>query len=485
MNRFRLFSCCLIVCAAAPIAVRSQSRPASGAVVYEGARLITGDASAPIDSGAFVVQNGLITAIGRKGAITVPSGATRVDLTGKTVMPALVNAHSHLGWELFTQYGDVPAAPDNFTPENLLDHLQRHAFYGVGTVNDAGSAVIPVALQFMADAAAGKYPNAARMELMAGVVAPYGGPDGILIRGTRPRKASYEVLRAPDARKAVQDIAAKKIHQLKIWETDRNGSYPAMPPQVYEAVIDEAHKHGILVHAHATSWREQKDSLKAGVDVLVHGVSNEKIDDEMVALLKAKKPYWAPVMGLGSPSGMCDNDPFVDQTMPAKVIADVRASNTCNPTAGRGGGPGGGRGGGRGGTPMTPEQRAELQKGNYMAMIANGARLVLSTDTGVFPRYAFGWADHFEMALYVRLGSTPAEAIIASTSRSAEVLGLKDVGVLSTGKKADFLVLNANPLDDIKNTRQISAVYLKGAKLDRDALLAQWKKAAGTPTSQP
>jgi imidazolonepropionase-like amidohydrolase len=437
----------------------------SQSVIYEGARLIIGDARAPIENGAFVVQNGLITAIGARGTVNAPAGATHVDLTGKTVMPALVNDHAHLGWELYTPYGDVPAQADNFTADNLLDHLQRQAYYGVGTVLDGGSAVLSVALPFQADQAANKLPPAAQLAVMAGVVAPDGGPDNILIKGTRPRHASYEVLRAPEARKAVQDIADKKIHQLKIWYTDRNGGYPAMPDQVYTAVIDEAHKHGILVHAHATSWQEQKGALKAGVDVLVHTVSNTPPDDEMVALLKEKKPYWAPVMGLGDHSDMCDHDPFVEQTMPEKVIAEVLASNTCRPG-----------GGGRGGA-VSPEAREAALKTSFMAYIHSGARLVLGTDVGVFPRYAPGWADHHEMGMYVRLGATPAEAIVASTSRAAEALGLKDVGMLATGKKADFLVLNANPLDDIKNTRQIYAVYLRGAKVNREALLAQWKKS--------
>jgi imidazolonepropionase-like amidohydrolase len=465
MRRLKMLVGCIIAASVGSVPAYSQS------TIYEGARLIIGDASTPIENGAFVVQSGLITAIGVKGAVTAPAGASHVDLTGKTVIPALVNVHAHLGWELFTPYGDVPAAADNFTPENLLDHLQRQAFYGVGTVNDAGSVVIPVALQFQADQAANKFPPAAQLTIMAGVVPPDGGPDGILIKGTRPRHASYEVLRAPDARKAVQDIADKKIHQLKIWYSDRNGTYPEMPAPVYAAVIDEAHKHGILVHVHATNWREQKDSLKAGVDLIVHTVSNTQADDEMVALLKEKKPYWTPVMGLGDHSDMCDNDPFVEQTMPAKVIAEVQASNTCRP----------GTGGGRG-PAMSPAAREEALKSSFMTMIRSGARLVLGTDTGVFPRYAFGWADHHEMGMYVRLGATPAEAIIASTSRPAEALGLTDVGTLAKGKKADFIVLNANPLDNIKNTRQISAVYLRGAKLDREALLAQWKKSYAMST---
>jgi imidazolonepropionase-like amidohydrolase len=445
------------------VAVRSQPS-ATAAAVYEGARLIVGDASAPIENGLFVVRGGRITAIGRKGAVSVPRGATRVDLTGKTVIPTFVNIHAHLGWELFTQNGDVPAAADNFTAENVLDHLQRHAFYGTGTVLDAGSSVIPTMVPYMAEQAAGKHSNAAHLLLMAGVVPPNGGPDSILIKGTRPRQASFEVLRAPEARKAVQEIVQKGVKHIKIWMGDRNGSYPAMPHEVYDAVIDEAHKNGILVHAHATSLRDQKDALRAGVDLIVHTIANVKVDDEWIALIREKRPYWTPVMGLGDRSDLCENDSFADQVFPAKVVVAVRASSTCGPNP-------------------SAAARDEFWKYNFMAAINSGARLVLGTDAGVFPRYSFGWADHHEMALYVRLGATPAQALTSALSTPSTALSLKDVGTLAAGKDASFVVLNANPLDDIKNTRQIFAVYLRGAQLNREALLSQWK-GPNTTSSQ-
>jgi imidazolonepropionase-like amidohydrolase len=108
-------------------------------------------------------------------------------------------------------------------------------------------------------------------------------------------------------------------------------------------------------------------------------------------------------------------------------------------------------------------------------MIANGARLVLGTDAGITARHAFGWADHHELTRWVRSGLSPAQAIVAATSRPAELLGLADAGVLAAGKRADFIVLSANPLDDIRNTRAIVNVYLGGTALDRAALAARWK----------
>lgn len=459
MGQLKLLAWSVVVASVLSIVVSSQSPSPSNVVLYEGARLIIGDGSAPIESGAFVVQSGRISALGRKGAVAAPAGATRVDLTGKTVMPAMVNLHAHIGYEKFIKAAGESLA-ENFTPENMLDHLQRQAFYGVGTVMDAGSAPVATSLQFQVDQAARKFRPAAQFVFMAGVVPPNGGPDHILIKGTRPLHANYEVTRSPEARAAVQDIAAKNIKHLKIWLGDRNGTYPAMPHEVYDAVIDEAHKHGIMVHAHATNLRDQKDALRAGVDLIVHTIQSAKLDDELTALLKEKKPYWTTVMGLGDHSEVCDNDPFVDQVLPAIGIADIRA-NDCKPNA-------------------NAAAREAMLKHNFMKMIDSGARLVLGTDAGVFPRYSFGSADHHEIRKYVQLGLTPAQAIVAATSRPAEALGLKDVGTLAEGKSADFVVLNANPLEDIRNTRQIARVYLRGAMLDRDALLAGWKKKATT-----
>jgi imidazolonepropionase-like amidohydrolase len=457
MRALKLLACGVVVMSVGSMAVFTQSRNASGPVVYEGARLIIGTDTAPIENGSFVVEHGRITAVGAKGSVRVPGGATRVDLTGKTVMPAIVNLHSHIGYEKFiTAAGE--SRPENHTAENIHDHLQRQAFYGVGTVNDAGSVSLDIAKQYLIDRDARKFSSdAARFNLMAGVVPVNGGPDHILIKATRPLHANFEVTLAPEARAAVQQIAAKGVKHLKIWIGDRRGSYPAMPHETYDATIEEAHKLGILVHAHAGSNRDQIDALKAGVDLLVHTIQNEKLSDELVGLLQQKKPYWTPVMGLGDRSDLCDPDPFSEQVQSARTIADVRQSN-CKPSP-------------------NAATREEMLKHNFKKMIDSGARLVLGTDAGVFPRYSFGWADHHEMGRYVQLGITPAQAIVASTSRPAEALGLKDVGVLGEGKVADFLVLNANPLEDIRNTRQISAVYLGGTKLDRDAMLARWKQS--------
>ena len=111
-------------------------------------------------------------------------------------------------------------------------------------------------------------------------------------------------------------------------------------------------------------------------------------------------------------------------------------------------------------------------------MIESGARLVLSTDAGILPKYTFGSSEHHEMEMFVKLGLSAADAVVASTSRPAQLLRLQDSGVLTAGKRADFVVMNANPLENIRNARQIDSVYLNGARIDREKLLAAWRKTA-------
>ncbi|HEX4595134.1 MAG TPA: amidohydrolase family protein, partial [Bryobacteraceae bacterium] len=298
----------------------SQPRGGSVAALYDGGRLIIGDGSAPIEGGAFVVQNGHITAIGSRSSVKAPAGATRVDLTGKTVMPAMINVHVHIGYEGYTSWG-----AENYTPQNVLDHLQREAFYGVAVTQSVGSSPTDAAIQFQRDQQAGKFPPASVFFFVPGMAPPNGGPDQVLRAATSALHVVYEISTAQEARAAVQGMAAKKLKNVKIWVDDRRGTYPKMTPEVYEAIIDEAHKHGMMVHAHATTLPDQKAVVRAGVDVLVHMVQNEKLDEEFLALLREKKPYWATVIGLGDRTAVCDHDPFFEQALPAKLVATIRA----------------------------------------------------------------------------------------------------------------------------------------------------------------
>jgi imidazolonepropionase-like amidohydrolase len=459
----KTLSCCILVASLSAMAY-SQRRTPAQPVLYEGARLIVGDGSPAIERGAFVVHDGRITAIGPKGAVNTPAGAVRVPLTGKTVMPAMINVHVHIGYEGYTTW-----RAENHTPENVLDHLQREAFYGTAVTQSVGTSPTEQAIQFQRDQQAGKFPPASRFFFMPGMAPPNGGPDAVLRVATTALRVVNEVSTPQEARAAIQAMAGKNIKAVKMWVDDRRGTYPKMTPEVYTAIIDEAHKHQMIVHAHATTLPDQKAVVRAGADVLVHMVQSERLDDEYLALLKDKKPYWATVIGLGEPTAVCAPDPFFEQALPAAVIATIRATMERRPLAPSCGPP----------SPNAANREAMLAY-NFPRMIASGARIVLGTDTGIQPGHTFGSGEHIELARWVHLGLTPADAIVAATQRPAQLLGLKDMGTLAVGKRADFIVLDGNPLENIRNTRLISSVFLDGVKFDRDALLAKWKKADGS-----
>jgi imidazolonepropionase-like amidohydrolase len=447
-----------------PIAVAflAMTAYAQQAVVYEGGRIIIGDGSPAVENGAFVVQNAHITAIG--GAIHPPAGATRVNLAGKTVMPAMINVHVHIGYEKYTSWG-----AQNYTAENVLDHLQREAFYGTAATLSVGSSPLEESLQFQRDQQSGKFPRASRFFFIPGYAPPNGGPDEVLREATTALHVINEVSTASEARASIRKMAGRGIKAVKIWVDDRRGTYPKMTPEVYNAIIDEAHKRGMMVHAHATTLADQKAVVRAGADVLVHLVQNEKLDDEYLALLREKKPYWATVISLGDPTAVCEHDPFFEQALPGTVVAKIRATMERRPLTANCGPP----------APNAATREAILAY-NFPKMIAAGARIVLGTDTGVEPGHTFGSGEHVELARWVQLGLTPSQAITAATQRPAELLGLKDMGTLEVGKRANFIVLDANPLENIRNTRSISSVYLDGAKFDRESLLARWKQAGAT-----
>jgi imidazolonepropionase-like amidohydrolase len=170
------------------------------------------------------------------------------------------------------------------------------------------------------------------------------------------------------------------------------------------------------------------------------------------------------VIGLGDRPGICEKDPFFEEALPAGVIETIRATNEARPLSANCAPPG----------PNAP-RREEIMAYNFPRMIDAGVRLVLGTDAGVHPGHTFGTADHVELARWVQLGVKPAGAIVAATSTPAQLLGIRDMGTLAVGKSADFVVLDANPLDDIRNTRRIASVYLRGRALDRAAMLARWK----------
>lgn len=444
------------------LAALPLAQGAGSTVLFEGARLLLGDASPPIERGAILVQDGRIRAVGAAGTVTAPPGARRVDLSGRTVMPAMVNVHVHIGYEGYTSWGAA-----NHTPANVEDHLLREAFYGVAATTTVGSSPTAQMLAFQRDQRAGAYRGASRLLFMPGIAPPHGGPDHILREATEPLGVVHEVTTAAEARAAVRGMAAQGIGHVKMWVDDRNGTYPKLSQEAYQAVVDEAHARKMLVHAHAIQPDDQKAVLAAGADVLVHMVQRQPLDDALLGLVKAKRPYWATVIGLGDPTALCTPDPFFEQAVPPSVVARIRATIERRPLVPS-----------CGPLPANAADRERQMAINFPRMLAAGARVVLATDTGIQPGHTFGSGEHVELARWVQLGMSPAEAIVAATSRPAALMGQQDLGMLAAGKRASFIVLEASPLENILNTRRIADVYLDGTRIDREALRARFIREA-------
>ena len=221
----------------------------------------------------------------------------------------------------------------------------------------------------------------------------------------------------------------------------------------------------MTVHTHAIALADQKVVVNAGMDVLVHMVQREPLDDEYLTLVRQRRPYWATVIGLGDPTELCRPDPFFEQAIPDAVIAKIRATMERRPLAPSCGPP----------SPTAADRERQMAI-NFPKMLEAGARVVLATDTGIQPGHTFGSGEHVEMARWVQLGMSPAEAIVAATSRPAALMGQADLGSLTVGKRASFIVLDANPLEDIRHTRRIADVYLDGVRLDRQALATEFKR---------
>jgi imidazolonepropionase-like amidohydrolase len=256
-----------LVAAVLALAIGASETKAQTATVFEGARLVVGAVGLPIENSAFVVEAGRITAVGNPGRVPVPAGATRVDLTGKTVIPALVDAHSHIGY-----MKNLTSGPQNYTRENILDHMQKFAYFGVAASMALGSDFGDLPYELRDEINAGKHPTAARFVTAGRGIAP---PQEI----RDMRHSAYRVTNEVEARTAVRELAARKVTIVKTWVDSRGGTIPKLEPALYTAIIDEAHKNNLRVTVHATDLADVKALVRANVDGLAHMVGD--VDDEL------------------------------------------------------------------------------------------------------------------------------------------------------------------------------------------------------------
>ncbi len=476
LTRFLLVAISIVVAMAVTRELRSQGR-STGTVVFEGARLIVGDGSAPIEDSAFVVANGRFVQVGKRGQLKVPAGATHVDLSGKTVMPTMTDLHGHYG---FQNIIEGTMSKEYFTRENLIDHLQRLAYVGVGAAVGIGDLLDrsdlhggrthwgDVPLQVRSEV----IPNAALFRTAGtGISWPGSGPQGDPSRMDVP----YPVTTVKEAREAVDDYVRMKPLFIKIWVDDRGGTKKTLTPELYGAVADEAHKFNVPVGVHNVTLANAKQLMRDGVEGWLHVPvrGGEAVDDELISIVKQRiatnnRPImwitpdlmtaWMDSQGGAGKRPAWLDDQLLKDLYPPDQIDKYWGAPLAKMTPGQ---------------VEKEDKEFKLEADNAMRLRAAGMRFVEGTDTGQ-TRFLIGYFNHLDLETMVAMGLTPMQTIVAATRDSAQIAHINS-GLVATGKQADFIVLNANPLDNIENTRRIDDVYLRGQKVDRAGLRAKWQ----------
>ena len=296
-----------------------------------------------------------------------------------------------------------------------------------------------------------------------GIGAPNAGPGA-------PAYANiaYEVTSEAEIRAAVRELAASKVDAIKIWVDDRGGRAPRLAPELFRAAIDEGHRHKLRVSAHVFYHADAVELADAGIDSFAHLVRDRVMDDALIASVVKRNVYVMPNLGGAERNRHRTSPPWMEEpylrgmleeTVSPAVIARMRGSFGAR-------------------EPQVAERAAQgyaILERSLARLDAAGVRIILGCDTGL-PDHFFGYAEQKELELMAAAGMSPMNVIVAATSRAADYLGVRDTGTLARGKRADFLVLDANPLEDIRNTRRIAAIYVGGAMVDRAALRRSLQK---------
>ena len=423
--------------------------------VLSGARIIDGTGRPPLEEAVLTVRGDRIVSVEAKrdAASSLPPGARLIDAHGQTLMPGLISAHCHLG----LVQGASTASADNYTRENVARQLAQYEGYGVTAVMSLG-VNRDVLYEWREEQRRGTLPGADIFTADRGLGVPGGVPPFPV-----PGDQVYRPQTAAEARADVREMARRHPDLIKLWLDDMFGTLPKMSPAVYKAAIeeahaatDEAHRHGLRVAAHLFYLADAQALVEAGVDVLAHSVRDRPVDAAFVRLLKERNTAYIPTLALDESQFIYAEHPdwmestFFTMSVDASLLDSwLRPEYAAKLRA----------------NPSTPKNRAafEMAMKNVRTLHEAGVLVAMGTDSGAMPTRIAGFAEHRELQLLVRAGFTPMEAIVCGTAHSAEVIGqISDRGTLAPGKRADFLVLAANPLDDIRNTTRLAAVWHAG-----------------------
>ena len=414
-------------------------------VVFKNVNLLSGDGSAAKKTDVFV-ENGKIAEISSNLA---EENASIVDLAGKTMMPALISTHVHIG-----TLKDTVTNAGNYTRENIFNQLNKYGAYGVLNVQSLGTDQPLLFQNGLYDSIRNGLLDGARM-LSAG----YGfNIPQANINPASPMNKLFRPVTAAQVPAEMDSLAALNIKIVKMWVDDFNKTLPKMDPEVYHAIINEAHKRNMRVAAHVYYLSDARRLVSDGVDILAHSIRDSIVDDAFLAEMKAKQVIYVPTLTLdkfsyvyaGEPEWI--NDPFFKASLEPGTYEMITSEKYKNDTKN---------------SPAYArnENGFKTAMANLKKIFDAGIPVALGTDSGAFPIRTQGFSEHLEMQLLTEAGLTPLQAIMIATKNAADALGLKDYGVIEKGKVADLLILDGDPSVDIKNTRKISGVYKNGIKV--------------------
>ena len=407
-------------------------------------RVIDGIGGAPLEDATVVIEGNHIRSV-QAGSGAIPSGAKVLDLHGDTVMPGIINAHGHLAL-----IADGQNSPTSYTPENVLAELRQYESYGVTTMLSLGMNR-DLLYSIREQQRQGKLDGATVFTADRGIGVPDaapglpGAPDQI-----------YRPATTAEARAAVDAMAKRHADIVKVWVDNVGGTKPAMSPEIYRAVIEEAHKHHLRVAAHIYYLADAKSLVNDGVDVLAHSVRDKPVDQELIAAMKRRGVRYIPTFTVDESfyiyaehPGFMQLDFFKDALSP--VVLTMLNSDAYSQKVNQ--------------DPKTAQHKADfaMDGQNLKTLFDAGIPVGFGTDSGAYPTRIPGFSEHRELEDMVRAGLTPMQAIVCATSSNAALLGIGATrGTLRPGKRADLIVLAANPLDDITNTRSIVTIFHDG-----------------------
>lgn len=436
----------------ATIVLPAAAQVDTGYLLLDNVRLIVGDGQF-IENGALLIDGDTIVSVGSRAEISPSEAVTVVDLSGKTLIPAMIDSHAHIGYEGYTSWGK-----QNYSRANLIDHLQRYAYYGFSAVFSAGSDPHQLAYSVQQAQMRGEF-SGARFLYAAGMAPPGQGPNdqflshALAVEEQTGETILYGVASEQDVENAVKEIKEKNISVIKIWVDDRGGTQQKLSPELYHAITSSALSSDINVYAHQQSAEDMPDLLRAGVTGFLHGRIGAQLDAEISAQIAEAGAFVVPNLGLGElRREAIGNDPFLRLSVPPAVASSLGENQQ------------------RRSNPVPDPSTERGLRSSFRHLLDAGVDILLGTDAGAVPNHFFGYTGHRELEIFVRLGMSPMEAIISATSKPAQRLGLARLGLLKAGYSADFIVLDNNPLEDIRNTRSISAVYLNGNQINREQL---------------